>query len=73
MDLSGLMQAKKRLEIFESDHPKMVKFIKKIRKEALKEGAVVEIKVTDPDGKEYAANMKLTQNDVEIADMLFKG
>ena len=29
--------------------------IKKIRKEALKEGAVVEIKVTDPDGKEYSA------------------
>lgn len=72
MDLSGLMQAKKRLAIFKSDHPKMVKFIKKIRREALKEGTVVEIKVTDPDGKEYVSNMKITGNDVEIADMLFK-
>ena len=72
MDLSRLMQAKKRLDLFKRDHPKMVKFVNKVYKEALKEGTIVEIKVTDPDGKEYAANMKITGNDIETVDMLLK-
>lgn len=62
----------KCLEIFESDYPKMVKFIKKVRRDALKEGTVVEINVTGFEGKEYSANMRITSNDAETVDIVFK-
>lgn len=65
-----LMQAQQRLTLFQQEHPKMLPFLNTIREKALKEGSVVEIKVTDPDGKEYVSNIRVTANDIETVRMI---
>lgn len=37
---------------------------------AIKEGAVIEMKVTSPEGKELVTNIKLTKDDIETIQML---
>lgn len=64
------MQAKQRLELFRQDHPKILPFLNTVKAQALKEGSVIEIKVTDPDGKELVSNLRVTKNDVETVQML---
>ena len=65
-----LMQAKQRLELFQKEHPKVLPFFNTVKAQALREGTVLELKVTDPDGKEYVSNIRLTANDVETVRML---
>lgn len=65
-----LLQIKQRLDTFQNDHPKMVSFVKMVNKDVIKEGSVVEIRVTDPDGKEYVSNMRVNANDAETLRML---
>lgn len=65
-----LMQAKQRLELFQREHPKVLPFLNTIKSQALREGSVIEIKVTDPEGKEYVSNIRVTANDVETVRLL---
>ncbi len=65
MDKMIMNEIKKRLDMFNADHPKVLPFMNMLKKNAVKEGTVVEIRVTDPDGREYVSNIRLTANDVE--------
>ncbi len=60
-----LNEIKKRLDLFKNDHPKVVPFLEMLKEKAAREGTVVEMRVTDPEGNEYVSNIRLTQNDVE--------
>ncbi|MCR5098681.1 MAG: hypothetical protein K6B14_07015 [Lachnospiraceae bacterium] len=51
---------------FNSDHPKVVPFFMTVGEHAMVPGSVFEIKVTDPDGREYVSNIRLNENDIEI-------
>ena len=70
MNPAFLLQAKKRIEIFKTDHPKMSRYLKVISNKAFEEGNVIEIKVTDSSGKEYVSNMRITKNDIETLNMI---
>ena len=65
MDRMILTEIKKRFDMFNNDHPKVVPFLNMLKSKACREGTIVEIRVTDPDGQEYVSNVKLTANDVE--------
>lgn len=65
MDKMILKEIQKRLDMFNNDHPKMLPFLKMLKGNAVKEGTIIEIRATDPDGKEYVSNIRLTANDVE--------
>ena len=65
-----LMQLKSSWERFTNAHPKFPKFWKAVYKNYLAEGTVIEFKVTAPDGKELASNIKLTKDDLELAAQL---
>ena len=54
----------------ESNHPKMVSFIKDMAARGIKEGAVIEITVTDPEGNPVTASMKVQASDVEMVEQL---
>ena len=45
-------------------------FLEMLKGKALKEGTVVEMRVTDPDGNEYVSNIRLTATDVETIRLL---
>lgn len=51
---------------FTKNHPKFPKFMKAVSKDAIKPGTVVEISVTTEEGKNYTANLKLTEEDMEL-------
>ena len=55
---------------FESNHPKVVSFIKEMAAKGIQEGTVIEITVTDPEGNPTTANMKVQASDVEMLEQL---
>ncbi len=65
-----LMKLRERFRIFQGQHPRMAPFLKDVGEHGFREGAVVEVKVTTPEGKEYITNMRVTRDDVETAQIL---
>ena len=59
------MQLAERLRIFKQQHPKVLDFIQAIGRNNLQPGVVLELRVTDLDGKVAVTNMRLTEEDIE--------
>ncbi len=51
---------------FTQNHPKFPQFIKAVAAEGVREGTVMELTVTTPEGKEYCTNLKIRQEDLEL-------
>jgi len=68
----AMLQMKERLNIFNQDHPRVMPFFNAVGSNALREGSVLELKVTTPEGKEYITNLRLNANDLETIDLLRK-
>ena len=45
-------------------------FLQAVSQDALKEGSVVEISVTTPEGKNYCSNIKINADDLAFIDTL---
>ena len=58
------------MNIFRTQHPKFQAFLGSVTQGAIREGTIIEIKVTDPNGGEYISNIKLTSDDIETVEML---
>jgi hypothetical protein len=65
MNPVAMMQAAGRIKIFQEQHPKAIGFIKSLSENDIREGSVIELKVTTPEGKEAVSNIKLTKDDIE--------
>ena len=62
---------KNSLKRFDRDHPKFKNFLNAVtREQALREGAVIELSVTSPEGKNYCSNIKLNAEDIELINQL---
>ena len=66
-----LLQLGTKIQTFKEQHPKFPAFVKKVGKEAVAEGAVIEIKVTSTEGRDYITNVKLTAEDVDLLNTIF--
>lgn len=57
---------------FSSEHPKFPLFLRTVgASNAIAPGSVIEVKITDINGRDYTSNIKLTPNDIETIE-LFK-
>lgn len=65
-----LMKIKGAWEIFVSNHPKFPAFLHAMKVTGIKEGSIIEIHITDPDGKKISTNIKVQQSDVELLNDL---
>ncbi len=65
-----MMKIGERLRIFRSQHPRVGSFFQDVRANAIAPGAVIEMKVTSVEGKEYVCNIKVTQEDLETISTL---
>ncbi len=65
-----MMKLGERFKIFSSQHPKVTPFIQTVSRDAIREGSVLELKVTDPEGKEYVTNIRVTAEDMETVNIL---
>lgn len=63
MQLIGL---KNDVEKFKNNHPKFMQFIQAMTQSGLQEGTILECKVITPEGREMQANIKITQDDLEL-------
>lgn len=69
---ASLLKFKKRYQIFAQQHPKILSFFKNVFVREIEPGTVIEIKVTDKEGKSSVTNMRLTPEDVETIGMFRK-
>ena len=68
----ALVQLKGRKDIFLEDHPKFTAFFKQNWKSFIREGTLIDIKFTLPDGTVKETNMRVNKDDVESARMFMK-
>ena len=70
MNPMKLLQLKNSWGQFKQNHPKFSSFWKAVYKNSLDEGTVIEFKVTAPDGKVLASNIKLRESDLKFFEEL---
>ena len=70
MNPMDVMQLGSRLQTFNQQHPKFGMFLREAGRDAMREGSVLEMKVTSPEGQEYVTNIKLTAEDVETINII---
>lgn len=68
--LAMLQKLKSGIDRFRANHPKFPLFLKAISQDALREGSVIEISVTTPEGKNYCSNVRLNADDMELMETL---
>lgn len=51
---------------FENNHPKFPKFLKAVAQKGIKEGKIIEIRVTTADGDNFDSNLKVSAEDMEL-------
>jgi hypothetical protein len=66
-----LLKIKKRLDLFNTAHPRVLPFMQAVEGD-LRPGAVMELKVTSPEGLERVTNIRLNEDDVETFQMFKK-
>lgn len=70
MDLGALMKIKTAWDKFTRNHPKFPGFINAVRAQGIKEGAILEIRVTNPGEETLMGNIKVTAEDLELLNTL---
>ena len=68
--LAMLQKLKSGIDRFRANHPKFPLFLKAVSQDALKEGSVIEISVTTPEGKNYCSNVRLNADDMQLMETL---
>lgn len=68
--LAAIQKAKEAADRFRKNHPKFPPFMEAVGRNALKDGTLIEISVTTPDGTRYESNLKLNSEDMELMEML---
>ncbi|MBQ8986802.1 MAG: hypothetical protein IJ100_06105 [Lachnospiraceae bacterium] len=65
-----LMQMADRLRIFKEQHPRVLEFISAVGRSSLQPGVILELKVTETDGRTSVTNMRLTPEDIETIEII---
>jgi len=70
MDLNAIMQLRGAWTTFTNNHPKFPMFAKAVMSKGIKEGTLIEVNITDPDGTPISTNIKVTASDLELFETL---
>ncbi len=69
MNPKDMMKMKPMLEEFHERHPKFVEFFS-YAGQSISEDALIEIGITDPDGKKIITNMRVEPDDVLLFQLM---
>lgn len=64
--IGKIQKVKECVDKFRANHPKFPMFINAVARDALKEGTLIEINVTTPEGQEYKTNVRIKAEDMEL-------
>ncbi len=70
MNPAMLFKIKGAWEKFVQNHPKFPLFLRAASTSGIREGYIIEVKITDTDGKAICTNVKLTESDMELISMI---
>ncbi len=70
MNPMKLLQLKSAWDRFKNNHPKFPKFLSSVYQNSMKEGTLIEFKVTDPDGQVISANLRIKEDDLALMQEL---
>lgn len=62
----NLLKVKGLWERFSKEHPKLLPFAQSVYPQAIREGTVFDVKVTEEDGKSSHYNLRLSAEDIKI-------
>jgi hypothetical protein len=65
MNPMELFRLKSLWDAFAAAHPKLVPFAKSIYPAAFGEGTLIDVRVTDPNGRGYHYNLKISAEDMQ--------
>jgi len=66
----GLFQIKSLWDKFQANHPKFPMFLSALQQNGIKEGTIIEITITEPDGEKIQSNLKITASDMDLYEQL---
>ena len=55
---------------FQSNHPKFPAFLQALKNQGIQEDSIIEISVTDPNGRKIETNIKVKQSDLDLFNNL---
>lgn len=61
-----MMQLSAAMKQFQAAHPKFIHFWNAVRARGLREGTILELKVTTPEGETLVTNIRVTPEDLEL-------
>lgn len=70
MNPGNIMALMSAWNTFKGNHPKFPAFINAVRQQGVTEGTIIEIAVTDTNGKRIETNLKVAQSDLELFESL---
>ena len=65
--LMKIMSAKNK---FDANHPKLKNYFTAVKNKGIKEGSVIELRITNPDDEPMVANIKVKAEDIELLSQL---
>lgn len=70
MNPAMLLKLKGAWDKFSKNHPKFPMFLKAASQQAIGEGSIIEIAITDKDGKKIDTNLLIKAEDMELLESL---
>ena len=70
MNPQNIMQLMAAWNTFKTNHPKFPAFVTALSSQGIREDFVIEISVTDTEGKKIETNIKVKQSDLELFESL---
>ncbi len=67
---ANLLKIQEAWRKFAGNHPKFPLFVDALRQKGVSEDTVIEVSITRPDGTKLETNLKVTEEDMELFEML---
>lgn len=67
---TAILKMKSAWETFAANHPKFPMFLSAAAQSGIKEGYILELKITSDEGNTICTNVKLTESDMELIQTL---
>ena len=70
MNPLALLKVKKSWDPFCGNHPRFPAFLQAVQSAGIKEGTIIEVNITTPEGRNMMTNVKITASDMQAFEDL---
>ena len=70
MNIGNMMKITGAWNTFKNNHPKFPAFCQAVSRKGIREGSIIEIAVTTPEGEKIETNLKVKESDLELLKQL---